>query len=343
MDEDSALESYFDDPVGNVPDASGFLFEGDLGLQGPPQLHDPSFLSSLSQPEKDIGEDLDLSFLPDDLPEDTCGNAASNANMTQDHVFDGYRPEESAETDPNKPAVMGASTFCPMTPMTPMTPVAESSGIIPILQNIVSTVNLACPLDLKSIALQARNAEYNPKRFAAVIMRIREPRTTALIFSSGKMVCTGAKRIGKSGGRSLSPCPKVDEEDDPLIPQATPLVFAVYSDSEEQSRLAARKYARVVQKLGFPAKFLDFKIQNMVGSCDVCFPIRLEGLVLTHQQFSSYEPELFPGLIYRMVKPRIVLLIFVSGKVVLTGAKERGEIYEAFENIYPILKGFRKQ
>ncbi|XP_041710159.1 TATA-box-binding protein 2-like isoform X2 [Coregonus clupeaformis] len=306
MDEDSALESYFDDPVGNVPDASGFLFEGDLGLQGPPQLHDPSFLSSLSQPEKDIGEDLDLSFLPDDLPEDTCGNAASNANMTQDHVFDGYRPEESAETDPNKPAVMGASTFCPMTPMTPMTPVAESSGIIPILQNIVSTVNLACPLDLKSIALQARNAEYNPKRFAAVIMRIREPRTTALIFSSGKMVCTGAK-------------------------------------SEEQSRLAARKYARVVQKLGFPAKFLDFKIQNMVGSCDVCFPIRLEGLVLTHQQFSSYEPELFPGLIYRMVKPRIVLLIFVSGKVVLTGAKERGEIYEAFENIYPILKGFRKQ
>lgn len=58
--------------------------------------------------------------------------------------------------------------------------------------------------------------------------------------------------------------------------------------SEEQSRLAARKYARVVQKLGFPAKFLDFKIQNMVGSCDVKFPIRLEGLVLTHQQFSRW-------------------------------------------------------
>lgn len=61
--------------------------------------------------------------------------------------------------------------------------------------------------------------------------------------------------------------------------------------SEEQSRLAARKYARVVQKLGFPAKFLDFKIQNMVGSCDVRFPIRLEGLVLTHQQFSRYVGE----------------------------------------------------
>ncbi|KDR14618.1 TATA-box-binding protein [Zootermopsis nevadensis] len=173
-------------------------------------------------------------------------------------------------------------------------------------RNIVSTVNLGCKLDLKKIALHARNAEYNPKRFAAVIMRIREPRTTALIFSSGKMVCTGAK-------------------------------------SEEDSRLAARKYARIIQKLGFPAKFLDFKIQNMVGSCDVKFPIRLEGLVLTHGQFSSYEPELFPGLIYRMVKPRIVLLIFVSGKVVLTGAKVRQEIYEAFDNIYPILKSFKKQ
>ena len=56
------------------------------------------------------------------------------------------------------------------------------------LQNVVATVNLDCKLDLKSIALHARNAEYNPKRFAAVIMRIREPKSTALIFASGKMV-----------------------------------------------------------------------------------------------------------------------------------------------------------
>eukprot|EP01018_Ginkgo_biloba_P015576 Gb_31321 [translate_table: standard] len=60
---------------------------------------------------------------------------------------------------------------------------------LPSVTNIVSTVNLDCKLDLKAIALQARNAEYNPKRFAAVIMRIREPKTTALIFASGKMVC----------------------------------------------------------------------------------------------------------------------------------------------------------
>lgn len=179
------------------------------------------------------------------------------------------------------------------------------AGMVPTLQNIVATVNLDCRLDLKTIALHARNAEYNPKRFAAVIMRIREPKTTALIFASGKMVVTGAK-------------------------------------SEDDSKLASRKYARIIQKLGFAAKFTDFKIQNIVGSCDVKFPIRLEGLAYSHGHFSSYEPELFPGLIYRMVKPKIVLLIFVSGKIVLTGAKVRQEIYDAFEAIYPVLTEFRK-
>ena len=121
---------------------------------------------------------------------------------------------------------MFPSTPAPMTPMTPITPCSADPGIVPQLQNIVSTVNLGCKLDLKKIALQARNAEYNPKRFAAVIMRIREPRTTALIFSSGKMVCTGAK-------------------------------------SEEQSRLAARKYARIVQKLGFDVSLINLFITKL--------------------------------------------------------------------------------
>lgn len=56
-------------------------------------------------------------------------------------------------------------------------------------------------------------------------------------------------------------------------------------------------------------------MQNIVGSVDVKFAIQLEALFITHNQFATYEPELFPGLIYRMVNPRVVLLIFVSGKV----------------------------
>ncbi|CAM5152060.1 unnamed protein product [Natator depressus] len=323
-----SLENYWDQSPGqdDLSSAGPQLytpmspFDTDLPIQA---AQSASFGSHLDQ-SKELSTDfssVDLSFLPDDLNQENGEQTRSeDGHEMQREQYTSQSAEQDsgflndsnlsqlsyADATQPSPETSGACPpLTPMTPITPMTPVSESSGIVPQLQNIVSTVNLACKLDLKNIALHARNAEYNPKRFAAVIMRIREPRTTALIFSSGKMVCTGAK-------------------------------------SEEQSRLAARKYARVVQKLGFPAKFLDFKIQNMVGSCDVRFPIRLEGLVLTHQQFSSYEPELFPGLIYRMVKPRIVLLIFVSGKVVLTGAKERSEIYEAFENIYPILKGFKK-
>jgi transcription initiation factor TFIID TATA-box-binding protein len=178
-------------------------------------------------------------------------------------------------------------------------------GIEPKLQNIVSTANFKCQLDLREIALKAKNAEYNPKRFAAVIMRIREPKTTALIFGSGKMVCTGAR-------------------------------------SEDESKTAAKQYARIIKKLGFSVKFSEFKIQNIVGSCDVKFPIRLEGLSNDHARFCNYEPELFPGLIYRMMKPKIVLLIFVSGKIVLTGAKERNDIFEAFKRIYPVLLTYKK-
>ncbi|KAF8894705.1 transcription factor TFIID-domain-containing protein [Infundibulicybe gibba] len=222
------------------------------------------------------------------------------------------QPQTKAQSPTTSTAVAGPST--PAATPVPATPVPLTleqqhitavEGIVPTLQNIVATVNLDCRLDLKTIALHARNAEYNPKRFAAVIMRIRDPKTTALIFASGKMVVTGAK-------------------------------------SEDDSRLASRKYARIVQKLGFDAKFSEFKIQNIVGSCDVKFPIRLEGLAYSHGQFSSYEPELFPGLIYRMIKPKVVLLIFVSGKIVLTGAKVREEIYTAFNTIYTVLCEFRK-
>lgn len=182
---------------------------------------------------------------------------------------------------------------------------SQKSGILPTLQNVVATVNLNCKLDLKNIALHARNAEYNPKRFAAVIMRIRDPKTTALIFASGKMVVTGAK-------------------------------------SEKASKIASQRYAKIIHKLGFNAQFTEFKVQNIVSSCDLKFCIKLEGLAYAHSNYCSYEPELFPGLIYRMVKPKIVLLIFVSGKIVLTGAKVREDIYQAFDNIYPVLTQYRK-
>eukprot|EP01127_Copromyxa_protea_P006200 TRINITY_DN1600_c0_g1_i1.p1 TRINITY_DN1600_c0_g1~~TRINITY_DN1600_c0_g1_i1.p1 ORF type:complete len:198 (+),score=32.02 TRINITY_DN1600_c0_g1_i1:40-594(+) len=181
-----------------------------------------------------------------------------------------------------------------------------AAGIIPELQNVVATVSLESELDLKEIALKARNAEYNPRRFAAVIMRIREPKTTSLIFASGKMVITGAR-------------------------------------SEELARSAGRKFAKILIKLGFKdVKFKDFKVQNIVASSDVHFPISLSTLREDHSRFATYETELFPGLIYRLVEPKVVLLIFVSGKIVITGAKSKADIINAFDLIYPVLQQYRK-
>lgn len=186
-----------------------------------------------------------------------------------------------------------------------VTPVAPAFKVTPILQNIVATVNLGCPLDLKKITAAARNTEYNPQRFPALIMRIRDPKATALIFASGKVVCTGTK-------------------------------------SEEMAKYAAKKFARIIQKIGFQVKFKGFKVQNIVASCDVKFPIRLEQLSQEVDRFSTYEPEIFPGLIFRMAEPRVSLLIFVSGKIVLSGAKTIGDIRDAFNSIIPVLRKYQK-
>ncbi len=83
-------------------------------------------------------------------------------------------------------------------------------------------------------------------------------------------------------------------------------------------------------------------MQNIVGTVDVGFPVRLEGVAFAHLTFSSYEPELFPGLIYRLVQPKVVLLIFLSGKVIITGAKTEEILVEGLKKVFPILLEFRK-
>jgi transcription initiation factor TFIID TATA-box-binding protein len=205
-------------------------------------------------------------------------------------------------------------------------------GIEPAIHNVVSTVDLKRSLDLKKLVQHARNAEYNPRRFAAVILRIREPKATALVFASGKMVITGArsqdecKLAGRKFARIIQ---KVNTElehagDSLLKPDAPP---------KHGHALNPTAASRVGQ-LGFS----EFKVQNVVGGCDVRFPITLQTLQMQHYQFSSYEAELFPGLIYRMADPRVVLIIFRSGKIVVTGARCRADVYDAINRIYPVLK-----
>ncbi|KFV61037.1 TATA box-binding protein-like 2, partial [Dryobates pubescens] len=181
------------------------LYDVDLPMQ---TTEDALFSSRFNHP-KELPMDfssVDLSFLPDITQDNKEQNQSEDGHEKQEDLCESISRNEDSRifTDqsslscpdaiqPSPEASVTCPSLIPMTPMTPVMSASDSTGIVPQLQNIVSTVNLACKLDLKSIALHARNAEYNPKRFAAVIMRIREPRTTALIFSSGKMVCTGAK------------------------------------------------------------------------------------------------------------------------------------------------------
>ncbi|KEH34617.1 TATA-box-binding protein [Medicago truncatula] len=113
-------------------------------------------------------------------------------------------------------------------------------------------------------------------------------------------------------------------------------------ESKAQINSFGMMYAAIIRKMGFPTKFKDFKIQEIVGSCDVKFPIHLERLANSHAACSSYNPVLFPWLIYEMKQPKIVLYIFNSGKIHLKGTKSRDEIFTAFEKIYPVLTEFRK-
>lgn len=225
-------------------------------------------------------------------------NATSKAGGAADDE-DTRKPAASVEQPPSQHAPSLAGSV-----------IEASDGlggkILIRIQNIASTANLGVPLDLKKIALKCRNTEFNPRRFAAVIMRLREPRATALLFASGKIVVTGVRSV-------------------------------------HNATYATKKFAYIVEKIGFkPKEFFDFKVQNVAGTCDVGFPIRLEGLVFKHSNYASYEPELFPGLIYRLVSPAVVFLIFVSGKIVITGGKKESDLSLALSKMYPVLLEFKK-
>eukprot|EP00127_Corallochytrium_limacisporum_P003840 Clim_evm54s153 gene=Clim_evmTU54s153 len=183
------------------------------------------------------------------------------------------------------------------------------SGLVPQMQNIVATLDLNKKLDLSMISQKCKNTEYNPKRFAAVIMKQREPRTTALIFATGKLVVTGAK-------------------------------------SEKDAILGAKKFTKAIcqaLKMSKVSDYSSFKVQNIVGSVNLGFRIELQKMSAEdNDQIASYEPEVFPGLVWKMVEPKVTLLVFGSGKVVLTGAKYEKDIIDAFELIFPALQQYRK-
>ena len=169
------------------------------------------------------------------------------------------------------------------------------------IENIVATVILENTLDLNLIEARIPDVDYNPDQFPGLVYRLQSPKITALVFKSGKMVVTGAKSVKQ-------------------------LVWAVKT-------ILKKFITKGIAIQGRP----QIQIQNIVASANLNVLVDLEkaAFVLPH---SMYEPEQFPGLIYRMEKPRVVLLIFSSGKMVITGAKREEEVHEAVKNIFDILQ-----
>lgn len=175
----------------------------------------------------------------------------------------------------------------------------------PTISNIVCGAHLNCLFDLHHIALSARNVMYNPKRFPAAVIRHRRPKATGLVFATGKLQVLGCRSV---------------------------------SDAV----LACRRFARMLQKLGYQPRLEDFVVQNIVANADTRMLIRLEGLQYAHPAFCRYEPEIFPGLVYSIMEPKMTVLVFAGGKLVLLGAKNEGDLEKAVKVLYPVLTLFRR-
>ena len=182
-------------------------------------------------------------------------------------------------------------------------PIIDHNDLDINIVNVVASVTLDQKINLLDILKVFRNVEYNPKRFPGLVFRLKRPKTATLIFSTGKMVCTGAK-------------------------------------SEKLARRAVHKVVRELKDKGIVIlNRPKIVIQNMVASANLHGKIDLE-VAADVLDNVMYEPEQFPGLIYRMQDPKTVLLLFASGKLVCTGAKSAEMVHESVAKVFGVLTDY---
>ncbi|MDT7864745.1 MAG: TATA-box-binding protein [Thermoproteota archaeon] len=170
------------------------------------------------------------------------------------------------------------------------------------IENVVASVSFGQPINLQQIAtLLGDMVEYRPEQFPGLVFRLNKPKTATLIFSSGKMVCTGA-RSEKEVYKAIS----------------------IIIDKLKARGIKLPPNPRI-------------QIQNIVASAKIFAEVNLEKAALILEN-TMYEPEQFPGLIYRSEDPRVVMLIFSSGNIVCTGAKKESDVKIAVEKTYKKLK-----
>jgi transcription initiation factor TFIID TATA-box-binding protein len=172
--------------------------------------------------------------------------------------------------------------------------------------NIVVSASLGHDIPLEKMAATLSNTEYNPEQFPGLVIRIKEPKTSALIFSSGKIVCTGARTMAN-----------VHE--------------------------SIRKIIKSLEKINVKIKeFPEVKIQNIVASGSVGMDLNLNILAMKLEN-TEYEPEQFPGLVYKLPEQKATFLLFSNGKVVCTGTKSEEEVNRALDKLIENLKKIKQK
>ncbi len=172
--------------------------------------------------------------------------------------------------------------------------------------NIVVSSSLEHDIPLEKMAATLSNTEYNPEQFPGLVIRIKEPKTSALIFSSGKIVCTGARSMDK-----------VHE--------------------------SIKKIIKSLEKIGIKITIKPvIKIQNIVASGSVGMDLNLNVLT-TKLRDVEYEPEQFPGLVYKLAAAKATFLLFSNGKIVCTGTKSEEEVHQALDKLIENLKKVLKK
>ena len=164
------------------------------------------------------------------------------------------------------------------------------------IENVVVSAFFGVPINLKTIVSKHKGVEYEPDQFPGLVFRLDKPKVASLIFSSGKIVCTGAK-------------------------------------SPKDSKIAVSKIVNKLKKIGIKIpKNYKVDLQNIVASAKLSQELNLDNIAFTLEN-TEYEPEQFPGLVYRMDDPKVTFLLFGSGNVICTGGKKIADINRAIEKI----------
>ena len=180
----------------------------------------------------------------------------------------------------------------------------ESSERTIEVVNIVVSSNLEHDVPLEKMAATLSNTEYNPEQFPGLVIRIKDPKTSALIFSSGKIVCTGARSMDK-----------VEKSIERIIES--------------------------LKKIGVNIKIKPVvHVQNIVASGSIGMDLNLNTLAMKLEN-TEYEPEQFPGLVYKLIEAKATFLLFSNGKVVCTGTKSEDEVHAALDKLVENLKKVR--